>query len=153
MSKTLLLAVLAAVLSGLAIGLQASLNGATGRNLGAVFTGLLVNVAGGAAAGLLLTFVLARQGGLSPASLTAPTLIQIVVSGLLGIGIIAGVSYALPKTGVAAGLSALIAGQMLVALVVDTFGLAGGPPIPVTLGRVAGLGLLALGTWALLPKG
>jgi len=77
----------------------------------------------------------------------------IVVSGLLGIGIIAGIAYALPKIGIAAGLSTIIAGQMAVAVLVDTFGLAGGQPIPLNWARIGGLGLLALGTWAILPKG
>ncbi len=76
----------------------------------------------------------------------------IVISGLLGIGIITGVAYALPKIGVAAGLSAIIAGQMVVALIVDTFGLTGAKPIPISISRMIGILLLAVATWALLPK-
>jgi uncharacterized membrane protein YdcZ (DUF606 family) len=79
-------------------------------------------------------------------------MINIIVSGLLGIGIIAGVAYALPKIGVAAGVSTLFAGQMAVAVVVDTFGLTGAEPIPLKWSRIGGLVLLALGTWALLPR-
>jgi transporter family-2 protein len=153
MPKPLLLALAVAILSGLAIGVQASLNSAAGRVLGATLTGLLVNFVGGIVAGLLLALGYSWQGGVLFAGFTASTLGVLVVSGLLGIGIIAGIAYALPKVGVAAGLASVIAGQMVVALLVDTLGLSGGPPIPLDWSRLAGLGLLAVGTWALLPKG
>lgn len=153
MQKSILPALIVALLSGLAIGAQSSLNSAAGKITGATLTGLLVNFLGGAAAGLLLVVVYARQGKTTFSAIQAPTLGIIVVSGLLGIGIIAGIAYALPKIGIAAGLSTIIAGQMAVAVLVDTFGLAGGQPIPLNWARIGGLGLLALGTWAILPKG
>ena len=153
MQKSILPALIVALLSGLAIGAQSSLNSAAGKITGATLTGLLVNFLGGAAAGLLLVVVYVRQGKATFSAIQAPTLGIIVVSGLLGIGIIAGIAYALPKIGIAAGLSTIIAGQMAVAILVDTFGLAGGQPIPLNWARIGGLGLLALGTWAILTKG
>ena len=51
-----------------------------------------------------------------------------------------------------AGAAAIIASQMVVAVTVDTLGLTGGQPIPLSWTRIAGLGLLALGTWAILPR-
>ncbi len=153
MQKSILPALIVALLSGLAIGAQSSLNSAAGKITGATLTGLLVNFLGGVAAGLLLVVVYVRQGKATFSAIQAPTLGIIVVSGLLGIGIIAGIAYALPKIGIAAGLSTIIAGQMAVAVLVDTFGLVGGQPIPLNWARIGGLGLLALGTWAILPKG
>ena len=153
MQKSTLPALIVALFSGLAIGAQSSLNSAAGKITGATLTGLLVNFLGGAAAGLLLIVVYVRQGKATFSAIQAPTLGIIVVSGLLGIGIIASIAYALPKIGIAAGLSTIIAGQMAVAVLVDTFGLAGGGPIPLNWARIGGLGLLALGTWAILPKG
>ena len=153
MQKSILPALIVALLSGLAIGAQSSFNSAAGKITGATLTGLLVNFLGGAAAGILLVVVYVRQGNATFSAIQAPALGIIVVSGLLGIGIIAGIAYALPKIGIAAGLSTIIAGQMAVAVLVDTFGLAGGQPIPLNWARIGGLGLLALGTWAILPKG
>ncbi len=153
MQKSILPALIVALFSGLAIGAQSSLNSAAGKITGATLTGLLVNFLGGVAAGLLLVVVYVRQGNATFSAIQTPTLGIIVVSGLLGIGIIAGIAYALPKIGIAAGLSTIIAGQMVVAVLVDTFGLAGGQPIPLNWARIGGLGLLALGTWAILPKG
>lgn len=152
MQKSIVTALIVAIFSGLAIGTQSSLNAASGKITGATLTGLLVNFFGGVAAGVLLLVLSVRQGKIPFLGFQAPTMINIIVSGLLGIGIIAGVAYALPKIGVAAGVSTLFAGQMAVAVVVDTFGLTGGEPIPLKWSRIGGLALLALGTWALLPK-
>jgi len=56
------------------------------------------------------------------------------------------VAYAFPKTGIAAGSAAIIASQMVVAVAVDTLGLTGGQPMPLSWTRIAGIVLLALGT-------
>lgn len=152
MIKSIGPALIIAILSGLAIGTQAAFNSAIGKITGATLTGLLVNFLGGAAAGLFLAVIYLRQGSAAFSSIQPSTLGIIVVSGLLGIGIITGVAYALPKTGIAAGLSAIIAAQMVVALVVDTLGLLGGRPIQLSWARIIGIGLLALGTWTILPK-
>jgi transporter family-2 protein len=152
MQKLLVPSIIVALICGLAIGLQTSLNSAAGRNVGAILTGLLVNFMGGVISGLILIVIFARQGRTAFAAIQAPTLGMVTAAGLLGILIIAGVAFALPKIGVAAGISTIIAGQMSVAVVVDTFGLAGGDPIPFNAWRIVGLGLLAMGTWAILHR-
>lgn len=153
MHRTVVIALGVAVLCGLAIGVQSTLIGSSGKTVGAVLTGLLVNFMAGSAALLVLTVLFAQRGVGTFSALQAPAIGVIVVAGLLGIGIITGIAYALPKTGMAAGLAAIIAGQMAVGVLVDTLGLAGGEPIPLSLARLGGLGLLALGTWAILPSG
>ena len=124
-----------------------------GKTTGAALTGLLVNVFAGLAAGLLVVVVYLRQGNTAFSAIQAPTLGLIMAAGLLGIGIIAGIAYALPKVGVAAGLSMIITGQMAMGVLVDTFGLADGQSIPLSWVRIGGLVLLALGTWFIVPKG
>ena len=153
MQKSLLPALFVALISGLAIGVQVTFNSAAGKVTGATLTGLLVNFLGGGAAGLLLVVIYFRQGNALFSPIRGSTLGMLVAAGLLGIVIIAGIAYALPKIGVAAGLSTIIAGQMVVAVLVDTFGLVGARPIPLDWARIGGLGLLALGTWLILPKG
>ena len=74
-----------------------------------------------------------------------------VIAGALGIGIIGGVAFAFPRTGIAAGGASIILGQMTVAIVVDTFGWAGAEPIPLNLSRIAGLVILAVAIRLLLP--
>jgi len=152
MPKAGMIAIFIAILSGLAIGIQSSLNSAAGKMTGAVITGLLVNFFGGMVSALLLLMIFIRQRDIEFLNIKPTTWMVIIISGLLGIGIVTGIAYALPKIGVAAGLSAIIAGQMVVALIVDTFGLTGAKPIPINFSRIIGILLLAIGTWALLPK-
>ena len=152
MQKLMLTSLVIALFSGLAIGMQSSLISIAGKNAGAFMTGLLVNAFAGMAAGLLLAVIYVQQGNIAFSAIQLPTLRAILVAGLLGIGIISGIAYALPKIGVAAGLSMIITGQMIMGVLVDTLGLAGGQPIPLNWSRIGGLVLLALGTWAIVPK-
>lgn len=152
MQKLILTSLVIALFSGLAIGLQSSLISAAGKNAGAVLTGLLVNALAGIAAGVIMLVIYISRGELAFSAIQLPTLKATMIAGLLGIGIISGIAYALPRIGVAAGLSLIITGQMIVGVLVDTFGLSGAQPIPLNWGRVGGLVLLALGTWAIVPK-
>jgi transporter family-2 protein len=152
MQKSIIIAMLVAAGSGLAVGVQSSLINVAGKISGATLTGLLVNFLGGAAAGIFLSVIYFRQGSTSFSDVQMSTIGLAGAAGILGIGVIMGIAYSLPKVGVAAGLSAIIAGQMVVGVIVDTFGLVGGEPIPLSWSRVAGITLLALGTWAILPK-
>jgi len=152
MQKSILAALVVALFSGLAVGVQSSFINVAGKNTGAILTGLFVNIFAGIAAGLLVVIVFAQQGNSALLGLQAQTWVVMLVAGLLGIGVIAGIAYALPKIGVAAGLSMIITGQMIVGVLVDMFGLTGGEPIPLTWLRIGGLGLLAFGTWAIVPK-
>ncbi|MDH5606238.1 MAG: hypothetical protein OEY93_05075, partial [Anaerolineae bacterium] len=62
MQKVFLPALLIALASGLAIGVQSTLIGSAGKTAGAVLTGLLVNFLAGAAAGVVLILIYAREG-------------------------------------------------------------------------------------------
>ena len=152
MQKSILTAFAIVLISGLAIGVQSSLISAAGKTAGATLTGLLVNFLGGAVAGLIIFVIYAKQGSAPFSGINLPTFGYLFASGLLGIVIITGVAYSLPKIGIAGGLSAIIFGQMVVAVLVDTFGLAGAEQIPLSWTRVGGLVLLALGTLVILPK-
>ena len=152
MQKIILTSLIIALFSGLAIGVQSSLISVAGKNTGAMLTGLLVNTVAGIAAGMLLLVVYLWQGDTAFSAIQAPTMGAIVAAGLLGIGIIAGIAYTLPRIGVAAGLSMIITGQMAMGVLVDTFGLVDGEPIPLNWGRIGGIALLAVGTWFIVPR-
>ena len=152
MQRIILTSLIVALFSGLAIGVQSTLISIAGKNTGAMLTGILVNIAAGLGAGLLLIVVYIRPGDAGLPAIQAPTLGVIAVAGLLGIGIIGGIAYALPRIGVTAGLSMIITGQMAMGVLVDTLGLADGEPIPLNWARIGGLVLLALGSWFIVPK-
>jgi uncharacterized membrane protein YdcZ (DUF606 family) len=49
-------------------------------------------------------------------------------------------------------LASVLLGQLAFAIVVDTLGWGGGTPIPLNLSRLAGLLLVLIGAWLLMPK-
>lgn len=65
--------------------------------------------------------------------------------GFLGAFFVAAAVTLVPRLGVAMTFSLIIAGQMIVTLVIDHFGLLGVPVKPVSVARVAGIVLIAGG--------
>lgn len=153
MQNPQIIALIVALACGLGVGSQASLTNAAGRLVGPTLTGLSVNFVAGVVSGVIMAIIYLRQGIGLLSAIRGSTFTILILAGLLGIAIISGAAYALPRVGVAAGLAAIILGQMVVAIIVDTLGLVGGQPIPLSWIRVGGLAFLALGTWLILPKG
>jgi len=151
MKESAITALLVALACGLAIGTQSTLTNWAGRLIGPIRTGLLVNLSGGAIVAIILLLLALLRDPRTIQPITTMGTTIVILAGVLGLGIIAGIAFALPRVGIAAGLATIIFGQMLVALLVDTLGWAGAPPIPLRLGRLAGLGLLLMGTWLILP--
>lgn len=151
LSTYLVLGVVGALITGLAIGAQSTLSSRIGTLIGSFKTGVLMNVVGGALAGLVLVVLLIVNGKdyLNPPPVTW---FLLVIAGALGILIITGVAFSLQRAGVAAGLATIILGQMAVSILADARGWGGAAPIPVTLPRILGLVLMAAGVYLLLPK-
>jgi transporter family-2 protein len=151
MADTLVIALLAALGSGILIGTQSNLTNLSGQSIGPIRTGLLMNLFGGTVALLVLIVMLAR-GDFVPRDVPRPTLLIVFAAGIIGILIITGVAYALPRTGLAVGFAAIITGQMVVGLLVDTLGLGGAAPLPLDGRRVLGLVVMAAAVYLLLPE-
>lgn len=151
MSSYLILGVVGALLTGLAIGTQSTLSSKIGTLIGSLRTGVLMNFIGGLIAGLLFLIMMIVNG---KSYIKAPPLawLLLVIAGTLGIVIITGVSFSLQRAGVAAGLATIILGQMVVSVIADSRGWGGSAPIAVTLPRILGLVLLVAGVYMLLPK-
>lgn len=140
-----------ATLTGIAIAIQSTITSRVGAQIGDIRTGILTNTVGGAIAGGMMLFWLLREG---PEVWRVPPVLvgATAVSGLLGILIITGISFSLQRAGVAAGLAAVIFGQLLLSAVIDSFGVGGADPIPLTLARTIGLLVTGFGVYLLLPK-
>jgi transporter family-2 protein len=151
LSTYLVLGVIGALLTGLAIGTQSTLSSRIGSLIGSFKTGVFMNLIGGALAGLILV-VLILVNGKTYAKLTPTSGVLLTIAGALGILIITGVAFSLQRTGVAAGIATLILGQMVVSIIADAFGWGGASPIPVTLPRILGLILMAAGVYLLLKR-
>jgi transporter family-2 protein len=67
------------------------------------------------------------------------------IGGLLGAFFVTAAVTLVPRLGVAMSFSLIIAGQMIVTLIIDHFGLLGVPVKEVSLARIAGIVLIAGG--------
>ena len=99
MKASFWLALVLALSVGLSIGLQATLINRTGQEIGAVRTSLLINMAAGTLAGLvLLSFGVHLVAGGTAAyqlSLSRPVLLVTLFVGLLSIITVTGFAYSL----------------------------------------------------------
>ena len=150
MEKSVVAALLASLLAGIAIGAQGSVLRLAERAVGAVRAGLLVNIAGGTLSAAVLLLVSVLGGGLLWGALLRSSPYW-GAAGALGIGILTAIAFALPRLGMAAGLGGIIVGQMAAAVVIDAAGW-GGARIPVTPARALGLALMAIAIVLLLPR-
>ncbi len=146
-----MIGVIGALLTGIAIGVQSTFSSRIGTLIGSFKTGVLMNLVGGALAGLVCIVLVLVNGRVY---LKSPPIawLLLVIAGALGILIITGVAFSLQRAGVAAGLATIILGQMAVSILADARGWGGAEPIPVTLPRILGLVLMAAGVYLLLPR-
>lgn len=160
------LALLFALVGGLAIGTQPLLNGALGRTRG-VFETVLVSVTVSYAGVVLLLAVKAGRGlplGLpfswrsTVALAGAFVLVTLTLAmvgrdiapwyfsaGLLGLVVLVAGTVATPVLGVGVTAAALTAGQLGVAIMWDQFGVLGLPEVPVSPQRILGMLLVVAG--------
>lgn len=151
MNKELIIGVLGALGTGFAIGMQSTLSSLIGAIAGNLRTGMFMNFIGGIIAGLfILAFTLI--GGKDYWHMPGRAVWMLVIAGALGIMIITGVSFSLQKAGVAAGLATIILGQLVISAIVDATGAGGARVIPFTWQRAAGLLVIGLGVFLILPR-
>ncbi|PLS17997.1 hypothetical protein CVD28_09950 [Bacillus sp. M6-12] len=130
---------LLAVLGGIAVAVQAQINGGLGKKTGAI-EGSFVSFAIGTLA--LLFIVLFFGKGHVSAAMTVPK--WQLIGGLLGAFYVFVMVFVVPKIGVAPALIAVIAGQIVVGAIIDHFGLFGGLKIPIDWKKVTAIALLFL---------
>lgn len=151
LTNLVLMGVLAALATGIAIGVQSTLSSRIGGLIGSFKTGVLMNATGGLIAILIfITLLLVKGKGFWQTPGTA--IIMLIFAGALGILIVTGVSFSIQKTGVAVAMATLILGEMVLSIIVDAKGWAGAPPIPISWSRILGLLVIAAGIYLLLPK-
>ncbi|GGB60205.1 hypothetical protein GCM10011505_46170 [Tistrella bauzanensis] len=143
MQTNALLLILAAIAVGAVVPFQAGANAALGRALGHPLWGTLVSLCVSFAC-ILPIMALAKVGAPTLSNLAqAPRWIWI--GGIVGVAYITGALMLAPKLGAAGFIMAVIAGQMLASIIIDQWGLVGLPRKPVSLFRLAGVGLIFLG--------
>jgi len=142
-----LLALSLALISGILMAVQGSLNTALSKAVGLLETTLIVHVTGTIILVILL-FVFPMGKGNFYAWSEAPW--YAYLGGVVGVGIIYLVAASIPEVGVANATTAIIIGQVLTAIVIDYFGAFGLEKMTCGWNQMIGLVLLVIGAKLLL---
>jgi transporter family-2 protein len=142
-------AILVSLGAGIAGGVQVAIAGAFGRRIGVLEATSFAAVVGALA--VLAATVVVRQGvgGVAEGFRVPPWL---WLGGVMGAIVITTISYAPQRIGTFATIGLLIAGQLVAGAVIDALGLFGLEKIPLTLHRIVGLVLLAVGALLVLRR-
>ena len=140
--ENLLLIILIGLAGGIAVGLQSPLSSLMSQRIGTLESVFIVNL-GGAIAALLPLLI--YSGGKLSQWRTVPW--YALVAGVFGLVVIGAVSYMIPRIGVAASITTIVAGQLLVGTILDHFGLLGAAERSLDLTRILGLGVVLVGVW------
>ena len=138
---TIILIILIGLAGGIAVGLQGPMASMISQRLG-IFESVFIVHLGGALIALIPMLIygskLAQWRSVPWYALGA---------GIFGLIVIAAISYMIPRVGVAAAVTSVVAGQLLVSAVLDHFGLLGAAVKPLDVTRILGLGVVMLGVW------
>src|SRR4051794_12109644 len=132
-----------AVAIGGAVASQAPLNAALGRTVG----GLAASVVALGVSFTALLGLAAVTGGLGGLGRLGEVPLHVAVGGgLIGGLYVGSIVFTVRALGAGGLTAATIAGQLAIAVAIDHFGWLGVTRSPVTVAKVAGIALLALGT-------
>jgi len=150
MQQRLNLGVIIGAISGGIFGVVTSIEGTVARSVGPINASLIEHVFAACIA-IPAVIILFMRGSLTWEN-TRGILPQSALAGVLVLVAVAGFAYAMTRVGVAAGNMALIFGQIAIVVLIDTIGVGGYDKVPLTLPRVAGLSLMAVGVYLVLPR-
>jgi bacterial/archaeal transporter family-2 protein len=132
-----LLAVALAFTAGILTSIQPAINAALGQRTG-VFEAALISFLVGLA--LLSVIITVRRKGNILAARGLP--LMYFTGGLMGVVAVSTMIVVIPRVGSGIGMITILSGQMLMAALIDAFGLLGVERIPIRLNRIVGLILL-----------
>jgi transporter family-2 protein len=136
-----------AVVSGILMAVQGSLNAALSKVIGLLEATFIVHITGTIVVLLLLFVFKLGKGNLAVIS-QAPW--YAYLGGLAGVFIIYLVAASIPNAGVANATTAIIVGQVLTAVLIDHFGAFGLTRVACSWNQIVGLVLLSIGAKLLL---
>jgi uncharacterized membrane protein YdcZ (DUF606 family) len=138
--------------AGMAIGFQQVFITNIGQMSGPVGGGLAIHIGGSIIGAIMLGFVLILQPHRSVPTLTPQVIPLALLAGTTGMLMLIAIAFAFPRIGNVSGQATLIFAQMGVAVLIETFALAGGNSTPLDWRRGLGLLVMGLGTYLLLPR-
>ena len=134
-----------AMMGGIATALQGQFMGLLSVAMGPLES-VFITSSGGAV--IVAVAMLVAQGGNLKAWDTVPW--YALTSGLMGLMIIGSIGYVVPRMGVAAGFTVMVATQFVAGAIIDHYGLFGAMVRPMDLTKALGLGLLMAGVTLLV---
>jgi transporter family-2 protein len=144
MHPVILFAIAGALVSGFLVALQAPTNAMLSRGVGSPVNAALISFAVGTAALLLVAGAL----GVRPSAGAVRALPWYAwTGGLYGAVFVSMAAFAAPRLGVTFFLTVSIAGQLLMALMLDRVGAFGVPRLEVSATRLLGVALVLAGAF------
>src|SRR5581483_4625535 len=138
----ILLIILIGLAGGVAVGLQSPLASMISQRLGTLESVFIVHIGGAIVA---LIPLLMYGGGKLGQWRNVPW--YALGAGVFGLIVIGAISYMIPRVGVAASITTIVAGQLLVGTLLDHFGLLGAAERLLDPTRVIGLIVVLVGVW------
>jgi bacterial/archaeal transporter family-2 protein len=134
--------VMIAAIGGIAVALQAQLMGSIDRQVGTLESVFVTYGGGGFLIGIIM--ILLRGGNLSGLTQVSG---YTLLSGPMGLVLIAAIGYSVPRLGLVPAFTILVAAQFMTAALIDQFGLFGAEIRQINLSRVTGMLVMLLGIW------
>lgn len=139
------LVIIVGLIGGVAIGLQNPLASMLTQRIGMIESIFIVHIGGAIAVGVPL---LMTGGGNLGAWNRVPW--YALGAGFLGLAVIGAISFSIPRLGVATTIILLVVGQLIIATILDQFGLLGVSVHPMNISRVLGIIVLFVGVWLMV---
>lgn len=140
--ESVILIILVGLAGGVAVGLQAPMASMISQRLGIFESVFIVHIGGAIIALLPLLFV---GGGKLSQWRGVPW--YLLGAGIFGLIVIGAISYMIPRVGVAASFTTIVAGQLLVGMILDHFGLLGAAERSLDVTRIIGIIVVLAGVW------
>ena len=140
--EAILLIILIGLAGGLAVGIQSPLASLISQRLG-VFESVFIIHIGGAIAALIPLLI--YGGGNLGNWRSLPW--YALIAGVFGLVVIGAVSYMIPRIGIAASITSIVAGQLLIGALLDHLGLLGAVERSLDPTRLIGLLVVLAGVW------
>jgi len=133
--------ILIGLAGGMAIGIQGPLSSVITQRLGSLESVFIIHVGGAVAALMPMMVVGSRLGEWRSVPWYA------LGAGALGLIVITAMGYMIPRIGAAGALITLMAGQILVASILDHFGWLGVAQRSMDIQRIIGFAVVMFGVW------
>jgi transporter family-2 protein len=140
--ESILLIILIGLAGGVAVGIQSPLASMISQRLG-LFESVFIVHLGGALVALIPLLI--YSGGKLGQWRSLPW--YALGAGIFGLIVIGAISYMIPRVGVGAAITTIMAGQLMVGTILDHFSLLGAAEKSLDVTRVIGLAVVLVGVW------